>query len=169
MTMTKGLLGRYWCAGFLMAALAGAVSPSAAAAGGGPFSVFVGDWTGDGEIVGANGTHERIRCKATYTEAEVSHGLSQSIVCASASYRVNVQSYVEASGDGVRGNWREDTRNASGQLTGKVADGHFEGSVVGPGFTAQVSLQSDGRRQSVHILPKGSDISDVTVELQKQG
>jgi hypothetical protein len=167
------LLGRRLRAGCIVAALAyvgaGGAAPTAIAAGSDPFASFLGEWTGSGEVSGANGSHERIRCRATYTASEGGRGLSQSIVCASSSYRVNVESFVEATGDDVIGTWREATRDASGHLTGKVEKGSFQGSVVGPGFSAQVSLRSDGRHQTVRIAPTGSDITEVKVELQRQG
>ena len=39
--------------------------------------------------------------------------------------------------------------------------GHFDGSIVGPGFTAAISLTSNGHRQAVSVRPQGGDINDV--------
>ena len=160
-------------AGLLLAAAFGGAAvtwpcPSAAAAG--PFEAFVGDWTGSGQVVGANGERERIRCRANYGESSCGAAMSQSIVCASASYRIDIQSYVEATGPSVQGTWREQTRNISGQLKGRIEGGQFEGAVVGPGFSAQVSLKSNGRRQAVTIQPSGGgDIADVQIQLERRG
>jgi hypothetical protein len=96
--------------------------------------------------------------------------LSQTIVCASPSYRIDIQSTVEASGQRVQGKWSEATRGVSGQLTGTVQGGLFEGAVSGPGFTAGVSLRSNGRRQAVNIQPSpGGDIANVQIELERRG
>jgi hypothetical protein len=38
-----------------------------------------------------------------------------------------------------------------------------------PAFTAAVSLSSDGRSQAVSIQPRGGDISDVRIELRRNG
>ena len=99
---------------------------------------------------------------------EQGDALNQSIVCASESYRIDITSFVQASGELVQGDWREATRDISGHLTGQIADGRFEGAVVGPGFSARVSLSSDGRRQAVNIEPSGGDITDVRVELHRR-
>ncbi len=133
------------------------------------FDAFVGEWSGTGEVTSAKGDREHIRCRATYSAANEVVGLSQSIVCASPSFRVDVESYVEGSGGALHGTWRETTRDASGRLTGRIQGGDFEGSVVGAGFTAQISLRSDGRHQSVHITPSGTDIGSVSIELDRQG
>jgi len=102
-------------------------------------------------------------------EANRGEALSQTIVCASASYRLDIQIYVEASGQTVQGYWRETTRNVSGQLTGRIQGGLFEGAVMGQGFTAGISLRSNGRRQTVNIAPSGGDIANVRIELERRG
>jgi hypothetical protein len=133
------------------------------------FNLFVGNWTGAGEVIGSNGQRERIRCRADYEESMRGEALSQTIVCASPSYRIDIQSTVEAPGGRVQGRWSEATRGVSGQLSGTVQRGLFEGAVYGPGFTAGVSLRSNGRRQAVNIQPSpGGDIADVQIELERR-
>jgi hypothetical protein len=157
---------------FLAVAVAGAAAlwprPSAAAAG--PFQAFIGDWTGGGQIVGSNGVREHIRCRASYSESKGGEAMSQTIVCASPDYRIDIQSYARASGRSVQGTWSEATRGVSGRLIGTVEGGLFEGAVYGPGFTTGVSLRSNGRRQAVAIQPSpGSDIAYVRIELERRG
>jgi hypothetical protein len=144
----------------------GVVAPQPVEAAAGPFERFLGAWTGGGQVVGSNGNHERIRCRAQYSST--GHGIDQSIVCASQSYKIDMQSYVEVSGESVQGYWRETTRQVTGHLTGRIADNRFEGTVSGPGFTAAVSLTSDGRRQAVDVRPQGGDISAVRIELERR-
>jgi hypothetical protein len=152
---------------FCLAAAFGPATTEAAAAG--PFDRFVGSWTGSGHVIGTKGDRERIRCRASYWEAESGSVLNQSIVCASDSYRIEITSYVQASGSEVQGSWKEHAQNASGQLTGQIQGGRFDGSVLGPGFSAAISLTSDGRRQAVSIRPQGGDINDVQIELERRG
>lgn len=165
-------LGRRLRGACLVVALVGAAvaaaQPVPAAAVERPFVAFVGEWTGGGAVVGANGLRERIRCRASGSESNGGSGLSQSIVCASPSYRIDVQSEVEASGRNVTGSWSERTRGASGELTGTVAGGRFEGQVRGASFTADVALRSNGQVQTVRIAPTGADITEVTVELRRK-
>jgi hypothetical protein len=132
----------------------------------GPFSKFSGSWRGDGEIVGADGSSERIACRASYQTAEDGASLAQSLVCASDSYRFDIHSNVVADDDRVRGDWQESTRNVSGNLKGSIQNGDFEGSVDGAGFTAQISLRTNGRKQSVVIVPQGADIQRVDITLR---
>jgi len=156
------------CAAALVLSL-GIVAATPAGAAGGAFAVFAGSWRGDGEITGSNGVRERIRCRADYSVSDQGAAMSQTIVCASPSYRMDIHSHVEARGDNVSGDWSESTRGVSGQLTGHIVSGRFEGGVEGPSFTAGISLISNGHGQSVSIAPSGGDIADVRIELYRQG
>jgi hypothetical protein len=114
-----------------------AAGPAAAA---GPFERFVGGWRGEGYVVGAKGDRERFICSAQYSVAEAGEALSQTIHCAGGGYRIESTCDAKASGGSVQGSWREATRNIGGRLTGRLANGDFEGTVEGPGFTAQFSV-----------------------------
>ncbi len=75
--------------------------------------------------------------------------LNQSLVCASDSYKFNVESNVSETAGGVlRGSWAETTRNATGQLVGRVGGSHIVANVQGVGFTATISIVTRGRSQS---------------------
>jgi hypothetical protein len=134
-----------------------------------PFLKFIGNWSGAGQIVGSNGHRESIRCRAEYAEAKGGSALNQGIVCASESFKLNIHSYVESSGESVQGYWKEATRDVSGQLTGRVSEGRFEGELSAPSFSATISLTSNGSSQAVSIQPRGGDISDVRIELKRNG
>ena len=72
--------------------------PSAAMAAG-PFDKFLGSWSGAGQMIGTNGHRESIRCRAEYTDAKSGSALNQTIVCASESFKLDIQTYAEASGE----------------------------------------------------------------------
>jgi hypothetical protein len=152
----------------LTLALSLAGLPSAAAAAG-PFERFLGTWSGAGQLVGTNGHRESIRCRAEYTEAKGGSALNQAIVCASESFKLDIHSYVEASGESVQGYWKEASRDVSGNLTGRISAGRFDGEFSAPAFTATISLMSNGRTQAVSIQPRGGDISEVRIELRRRG
>jgi hypothetical protein len=133
----------------------------------GPFSRFSGNWRGSGQIVGTNGHSEQIKCRAGYSLSQSGDALTQTLVCAGDSYRVDISSHVVADGHRVQGHWQEATRQVQGDLSGQVVEGQFEGSVVGPGFTAHVSLRSTGRKQVVNIKPQGGDVAAVEVVLSR--
>jgi hypothetical protein len=143
---------------------------AAAQQGGGPFTRFDGSWKGGGQVVGSDGKHEKISCRAHYSIPPSGNALSQSLVCASDSYRFEVQSdVVSTDGHSVQGTWQETTRRASGDLVGQVSDGQFQGSVSGTGFTAEISLKMSGSKQSVTIVPQGSNIAKVDIVMSRGG
>jgi hypothetical protein len=133
-----------------------------------PFAKLLGSWRGAGQVVGANGGSERISCRASYLASHNGDGLSQTLLCASDSYRIDVRSYVVAVGQQVQGHWQEITRQATGNLVGRIANGAFEGSIAGPGFAAAMSLRAVGRRQFVSIRPQGGDIANVEINLSRE-
>src|SRR5271166_5061868 len=57
-----------------------------------PFAGFSGNWRGSGQVTGSNGNLERIRCRADYSTPAASQSMSQSVVCASDSYRFDIHS-----------------------------------------------------------------------------
>jgi hypothetical protein len=57
----------------------------------------------------------------------------------------------------------------SGRPTGRIADDRFEGAVIGPALTATISLTSDGRQPVISVEPKGGDISDLRMKLERRG
>jgi hypothetical protein len=134
-----------------------------------PFRNFIGQWSGSGQVVGTNGHRESIRCRATYSEAKDGSALNQAIVCASESFKLDIKSYVEASGESVQGYFNEASRDVSGHITGRIAENQFEGQISAPAFTAAISLTSNGRTQAVSIRPSAGDVADVKIELQRRG
>ena len=133
----------------------------------GPFQKFTGEWRGGGQIVESNGHRESIRCRAEYAEAKGGSALSQAIVCASESFKLDIKSYLEASGELVQGYWSEAARDLTGHLTGRIAAGRFEGEINAPAFNAAISLTSNGRNQAVSIQPRGGEVSDVRIALER--
>jgi hypothetical protein len=135
----------------------------------GPFARFSGNWRGSGHVVSADGRSEPINCRAHYDVSEGGTNLTQSLICASDSYRVDIRAEVAAQGQSFQGTWQETTRNVSGNLSGQIGEGVFEGTVTGMGFTAGISLRVSGRRQSVEIRPSAGDITKIEVALARAG
>jgi hypothetical protein len=149
-----------------LSAMLGTWSGPASAAG--PFRAFIGSWQGAGAITTQDGRREPISCRATYEGGDGDQSLTQSLVCASDSFRLNIQSNATAEGGQLQGQWQETTRNVQGALSGQIVSGDFEGQVSGPGFTAQISIRAGGRRQVVHIAPSAGDIQSVDISLSKR-
>ena len=147
------------------ALLLGPAPASAQAAG--PFSAFAGSFHGGGAVIGSDGQKERLTCRFTGTVGGGGESLSQSIVCASDSYRLDIHGHASAQGGSVTGEWQESTRGVTGSLSGRVSDGHFTGSVSGGSFNAAVSLRASGRHLSFDLRPQGGDVARVDVSLSK--
>jgi hypothetical protein len=142
-----------------------AAPPYAQAAG--PLAAFAGNFHGGGAVIGADGHRERLSCRARGGVGDGGNALSQNIVCASDSYRFNINSNVVAEGGRLSGQWSESTRGVSGSISGSVGNGRFSGGVNGGTFTASVSLRATGRGLSMSLAPSGGDVSRVDVSLSR--
>jgi hypothetical protein len=97
--------GRLLAAGVVALLLCPPLAAAQPAAG--PFTKFDGSWRGSGQVIGSDGKHEKISCRAHYSIPPSGNALSQSLICASDSYRFEVQSDVVATdGHSVQGTWR---------------------------------------------------------------
>ena len=133
---------------------------------GGPFAGFDGAWTGTGTVALSDGSVERIRCKANYKVDGTGKGLQQSLHCASDSYKFDLSSNVVSNGDRISGNWSEASRNVNGDLQGTAGGGQIEVFVQANGFAANLTLRTNGNRQTVQISSKG-EIRGVSITMVK--
>src|SRR5438445_9383462 len=133
---------------------------------GGPFAGFEGAWSGNGTVSLSDGTTERIRCKADYKVNGTGLGLKQSLHCASDSYKFDLSSDVTSQGDRISGNWSEASRNIFGNLQGTAGGGQIEVFVEANGFAANLTLRTNGNKQTVQINSKG-EIRGVTITMVK--
>jgi hypothetical protein len=153
----------------IKAAGAGAVlllSVSIGHAQSGPFAGFDGAWSGNGTVSLSDGSTERIRCKADYKVNGTGLGLKQSLHCASDSYKFDLTSDVTSQGDRIYGNWSEASRNIFGNLQGTAGGGQIEVFVEANGFAANLTLKTNGNKQTVQISSKG-EIRGVNITMVK--
>jgi len=150
-------------------ALALAIAPiSIASADTGPFAGLAGNWSGGGSITLGNGSKERIRCRANYSVGAGGNQLSQSLKCASDSYNFDLSSNVVAAGGQLSGMWNESSRGMSGAIFGTARPGHFQVVVTSPSFSANLSLSTNGDRQTVSIsAPPGGQLTGVNITLAR--
>jgi hypothetical protein len=145
-----------------------ALALSAAAADPGAFAPLAGVWTGSGTLALQNGTKERMRCRAQYVVTNSGGNLQQSLRCDSDTYHFHVNAYVNDKGGSLSGSWTEETRNASGTVSGRSSGSTLSISVsAGGAFSAHMTVTTSGGGQSVDIKVKGSDITDVSVRMSK--
>jgi hypothetical protein len=142
------------------------LSVSAGHAQSSPFAGFDGVWSGNGTVALSDGTTERIRCKADYKISGSGMALKQNLRCASDSYKFDLSSDVTSQGDRISGNWSEANRNIFGNLQGTAGGGQIEVFVEAAGFAANLTLRTNGNRQTVQINSKG-EIRGVTITMVK--
>ncbi len=142
------------------------LSVTASHAQSGPFAGFSGAWSGNGTVALSDGTTERIRCKADYKVNGSGLGLKQTLRCASDSYKFDLSSDVTSQGDQISGYWSEASRNVNGSLQGTAGGGRIEVFVQAAGFAANLTLQTNGNRQTVQINSKG-EIKGVNITMVK--
>jgi hypothetical protein len=139
--------------------------------GGGAFGRLVGQWTGSGTIDLANGTHEPLRCRASYDLPADQNKLELNIRCASDSYNFDLFSSAMLSGHSVSGTWSEATRSASGTISGTAEGDRIQVRADSPGFSANLTLTTHGNRQSVLIRTPdpSAGIKGATISLRRRG
>src|SRR5580692_5974745 len=116
-----------------------------------------------GTVTLADGSSEKIRCRATYAVSGNGSGLNQTLTCASDSYKFDLKTNVVAEQGSISGNWSESSRGINGNLSGRASGGNFQVVATAAGFTADITLTTHGNRQSVVIRPdsqfKGASIT----------
>jgi hypothetical protein len=159
---------RLFAQGLRVAGVAAALMLSVLAtyAQSGPFAGFNGAWSGNGTVALSDGTTERIRCKADYKVDGSGLGLKQNLRCASDSYKFDLTSDVTSQGDRISGRWSEASRNIFGDLQGTAGGGQIDVFVEANGFAANLSLKTNGNKQTVQINSKG-EIRGVTITMVK--
>jgi hypothetical protein len=142
------------------------LSVSAGYAQSGPFAGFDGSWAGTGTVSLSDGSTEHIRCKADYKVNGTGLGLKQNLHCASDSYKFDLSSDVTSQGDRISGNWSEASRNIFGNLQGTAGGGQIDVFVEASGFAANLTLRTNGTKQSVQINSKG-EIRGVNITMTR--
>ena len=132
----------------------------------GPFAGFDGAWSGTGTVALSDGSTEHIRCKASYKVSGTGMGLKQKLDCASDSYKFDLTSDVTSNGERISGNWSEASRNIFGNLQGTAGGGQIDVFVEANGFAANLTLRTNGTKQTVQISSKG-EIRGVSITMNK--
>jgi hypothetical protein len=128
------------------------------------FDKLSGSWNGGGTVQLADGTKERLRCRASYQPSGATLGLR--LTCASDSYKFELHSSLTSNDGKLSGSWIETTRKVQGSLSGTVSGDLVRINVYGP-FSANLSVRTANNSQSVTIQSPGSAISNVSISLRK--
>lgn len=133
-----------------------------------PFVAMAGTWSGGGVLQTSDGQQEQLRCRAAYDVAGSGEQLRLNLRCASASYNFDLASEVEYRGGAISGSWSEASRNASGTISGRAVGDHVEAAARGDSFSANLSLTTRGGRQTVSIQPQGTNVTSVSLALNRR-
>ncbi len=126
---------------------------------------FSGYWSGIGSVTWNNGSTEQLKCVATYRPGP--DQVRQNLRCASQGYSISAAVELKVSGDVVTGTWEEKTYSANGAITGKVNDKGFVLSIIGPTFSADMTVDHTTCKQAIEIDPKGVDVTKIKIGLGK--
>ena len=133
----------------------------------GPFAGFDGAWTGTGTVSLSDGTNRAHPLQGRLTRSiRTAMSLKQNLDCASDSYKFDLTSDVTSNGDRISGNWSEKSRNIFGNLQGTAGGGTIEVFVEANGFAANLTLRTNGTKQTVQISSKG-EIRGVNITMTK--
>jgi hypothetical protein len=143
------------------------VTPAKAVATAHPFAAMAGNWVGGGTIELTGEIKETLRCRAGYNYGQSSSSLGLSIRCASDNYKFELTSDVVERGGVISGRWNENSYGVSGSINGRVAGGRVSATAKGDSFTAALSVNTNGNKQSVTITPEATYIIKVAIALNK--
>ena len=132
-----------------------------------PFTAIAGNWTGGGTIDLTGDIHEKLRCRASYSHGKSNNSLVLAIRCASDNYKFELTSNVVERGGQISGQWNETAYKVSGSISGRVNGGRISAEARGDSFTASLSVNTNGNRQSVTITPQATYIVNVQIGLGK--
>jgi hypothetical protein len=140
---------------------------NAAASTPSPFGELAGAWTGSGSLKMLSGATEPIRCRVGYELSRGGTSVQQELRCASDSYKFELTGNVVAQNGQLSGNFTEVTRNVGGRVSGRADPGQIQALVEGSGFSAEVGVTTKGDRQSVSIVSRGTEVTEVSISLRR--
>lgn len=146
-----------------------AAQTAAAAASATPFGEFRGTWSGSGTLTLQSGESERLRCHATYQVEPDGTSMTQSLQCSSDSYRFDLRAAIRYEAGAVRGTWTEVTRTLQGNINGQSRGNEIRAVAEGNSFSAAFSIATRGKRQTVSIRSPGTELSQVSITLDRRG
>jgi hypothetical protein len=128
---------------------------------------MAGAWAGGGTMTMSSGMQEPLRCRAQYGVGDGGNDLRLNLRCASESYNFDLAGQVEYQGGAISGSWNEASRNAAGTISGRATGDHIQAAARGNNFSANLSLTTRGGHQTVAIQPQGTDVTGVSITLNR--
>jgi hypothetical protein len=162
----KSLISKPQSALFAVSLAAVVGSMGAAQASTSPFAALSGSWAGSGTITLASGAKESIRCRAIYHVDATGASLDLRLRCASDSFKFELQSNAAHNNGAVSGSWAETTRHVGGTISGSASGNRIQVLVQGT-LAARLAVNTRANQQSISIEAPGSDLSSVTITMNR--
>lgn len=138
----------------------------------GPFGALPGSWAGNGTVSLDGGTKERMQCKAQYVVKNDDNNFQQALRCSSASYKFEVNAYVDHDAGSLSGYWSEQVNNVNGGVSGNVSGSRIQAVLKGTGFAANLDISTSGASQTVTLTPSADTdtrVQKVAITMKKGG
>jgi hypothetical protein len=138
----------------------------------GPFGALPGTWSGNGTVALDGGTKERMQCRAQYIVKNDDNNFQQALRCSSASYKFEVNAYVDHEAGSLSGYWSEQINNVKGGVSGNVDGNHILAVLKGTGFAANLDITTQGSQQVVTLTPSAdteTKVQKVSITMRKGG
>jgi hypothetical protein len=132
-----------------------------------PFVKLAGRWLGEGRLGIKGGAAESVKCRVTYVVSEQGQQARQTIRCATEGNTVEVQSVVTHAAGVLSGNWKELSRDWSGELSGSVTPNGFKVAIQGSELNANMEIIVKDNRQIIEIQFMNSSLIGLTLVLTK--
>src|SRR5262245_636441 len=136
-------------------------------AGPGLFEAWAGSWSGNGTLSTSDGGRERIRCAVTYAVQSGGYTVKQDLRCASDASRFEITSNIVQQGQTLTGDWFEGTRRVGGRIVGRASGSQLDLRAEGDTFTALVTVNTQGNRQTFVLESPGSQLASVSITLDR--
>jgi hypothetical protein len=131
------------------------------------FTSMAGSWSGSGLVQLRTGTHERVRCKASYITPSNGQSLKLELRCASDAYNFDLSSNIVQTGASILGDWFESTNRVGGKISGQNNGGVITARAEGDVVTALLTVKTTGSRQSFLMESPGAQVERVSIDLHR--
>jgi len=115
-----------------------------------PFEKLNGHWSGGGMVNPLKGSPERVGCRATYRVEGAT--VMQNMRCAGTDYKFDASSNLTYEDGRISGSWNEDTRDATGSVSGTANGNSVRARISGDKFSGRVSINVSGSRHTINIV-----------------
>lgn len=162
--MSKNALNARFKSSIFAIAVIAAVCSAEAAGAASLVDVLTGTWSGRGQVAFEGGSREDLTCRAFYSNS--GSALSIAIRCASTSYKTEIRSKLQLSGNSLSGEWEERNFNAAGSASGSLSGNTILLRIRGA-IDGSMTINQVGGRQTVTISTNQGGLSSVRIGLSK--